>query len=71
MKLRAAVYKEEKPGTLKCVGRGACIAYVPVMASGEPYVSFNFGNYRIHINKKDFEIFCRKYITKITAVTKT
>ena len=65
MKLRAKIYKQESTGALQFVGKGACVAYVPVVTKGsahEPYVSFNFGAYRIHINKEDFSLFCKKFI---------
>lgn len=63
MKVSAIVY-ESVDGTLQPRGRGACNMYSP--PSGDhpltQYVSLNFGQYHIHLNKDDFTKFCNHFL---------
>ena len=68
MILKVKTYKENEEGILELYGSGECLAYTPVLKKGAPvdkaYVSLNFGEYRIHINKKDFHKFCKNFLNK-------
>lgn len=62
MKLKAALHKDIG-GLLQWLGDGICEAYSPVSKNGKnEYVSFNFGEIRIHIDKDDFERYCRHFL---------
>jgi hypothetical protein len=65
MKLKVLIYEDEN-GTLHFVDKGECLAYTP--ESSKPsvlsdYVSLNFGKYHLHVDKDDFEKFCRHFLT--------
>ena len=66
MKIRSRIYKETQEGALALVASGDCLVYSPVPknASIEEYISLNFGQIRVHLNKKDFTLFCKKYLEK-------
>jgi hypothetical protein len=59
MQLPVKVYKQEEDSNLHFVEEGICLVYEPTMievkgSKVEPYVSFNFGKYRLHVDTKDF-----------------
>jgi hypothetical protein len=66
LRIRSKIYKEDLKGLLSLVGSGECTVYSPVPKNPtiEEYVSLNFGQLRVHLNKKDFTEFCKKYLAK-------
>ena len=48
---------------LHYVSKGECTAYsVKAACDEDNYVSFNFGEYRIHFNRNDFKEFCKRFV---------
>ena len=65
MKLRASIHKQDENGKLWMIDSGTCQIYSPdgsKLKVHDPYVSINFGEYRIHLNKEDFTNFCKKFL---------
>lgn len=63
MKLKASLHKHIGGGTLQWLGEGECTAYSPEARNGgKEYVSLNFGEIRIHVDKDDFEKYCRHFL---------
>lgn len=67
MKIKGKIYKNSKSNELFLVGEGNFLVYSPTIKNSknlEEYVSLNFGEYRLHIDKKDFLNFAKKLLTK-------
>jgi hypothetical protein len=65
MKLRASIHQQDETGKLWMIDKGECQIYSPDCNGfkvHDPYVSINFGKYRIHLNKQDFTEFCKKFL---------
>jgi hypothetical protein len=65
MQVTVQIYKQEDDNALHFVSEGPCVIYEPEMkevSDGvvKPYVSLNFGKYRLHIVREDFLRICRE-----------
>ena len=65
MKVKASTYVQNKDGRLQMLDEGECLIYSPdcsALNKTDPYVALNFGKYHVHLNKKDFKKFCKKFL---------
>lgn len=65
MKIKASLHIQNGDGILRMIDSGECLAYSPdtrAFKVHDPYVSLNFGKYRIHLNKEDFTKFCKQFL---------
>jgi len=65
MKIRAATYTQDEDGSLNMLASGNCLLYAPDCKDlnvVDPYISLNFGKYRVHLNREDFTRFCKKFL---------